>query len=95
MRHFRLPRGLFPQPANGSVAAFLTDVRGMVYFKAEDGTHGSELWKSDGSRGGTSLVADINPGPASSNPYLLTPVCKTLFFDAGDQIHGSELRVAH
>jgi trimeric autotransporter adhesin len=45
---------------------FLTDVSGTLYFSANDGTHGTELWKYDGTN--TTLVADINPGTASSNP---------------------------
>ena len=44
-------------------------------FVANGGTLGRELWKSDGTSSGTSLVLDINPGSASSNPSHLT------FFD--------------
>ena len=42
----------------------LTDVGGTLFFTADDGTHGRELWKSDGTRAGTVLVKDINPGDA-------------------------------
>jgi ELWxxDGT repeat protein len=34
---------------------------GRVLFGANDGTHGSELWVSDGTAAGTALVADSNP----------------------------------
>ena len=34
---------------------------------------GRELWKSDGTAGGTKLVKDINVGIAGSNPLGLTP----------------------
>ena len=40
----------------------LTNVNGTLFFTANDGTHGHELWKSDGTAAGTVLVKDIIPG---------------------------------
>jgi len=38
-------------------------------FAAEDPDHGMELWKTDGTPGGTTLVADIVPGTDSGFPF--------------------------
>ena len=41
--------------------SYLTGVGGRLFFTADDGTHGPELWTSDGTRAGTVLVKDIKP----------------------------------
>lgn len=34
-----------------------------VYFYANDGIHGMELWRTDGTSAGTIMLGDIEPGP--------------------------------
>jgi ELWxxDGT repeat protein len=75
----------------------LTNVNGILMFAAADfyiannGTNGRELWRSDGTTGGTFLVKDINPGTGSSNPAGLTNVKGIAYFTANDGISGVEL----
>src|SRR5262249_8335265 len=60
-------------------------------FLVGDNTNGIELWRSDGTTDGTTLVKDINPGPADSQPYNFVDVNGTLFFTATDGAPGVEL----
>src|SRR5262249_11737905 len=70
---------------------YLTDFNGTLFFAANDGVHGTELWKSDGTADGTVLVKDINPGRSGSYLFNLTVIDGTLFFTANDGVHGAEL----
>jgi ELWxxDGT repeat protein len=69
----------------------LTDVSGTLFLAANDGVHGEELWKSDGTPEGTVMVKDIYPGKGSYNIMELTNANGTLFFAADDVNHGMEL----
>jgi ELWxxDGT repeat protein len=67
------------------------DDDGIIYFAAEDGTDGTELWQTNGTPAGTFPVADINPGPASSNPIPLAVLNGHVVLAANDGLHGNEL----
>src|SRR6266545_454556 len=73
-----------PDPHPDSSPHNLLAVGNAFYFVADNGNSGAELWKSDGTPGGTTLVKDINPGAGGSDPAFLTDVNGTLFFSASD-----------
>jgi ELWxxDGT repeat protein len=71
--------------------AFLTGAAGRIFFSAQDGVHGMELWSTDGTAAGTRMVRDIAPGPDSSSPAYLAAAGGLLYFTADDGVHGFEL----
>lgn len=66
-----------------------------MFFSAEGSSNGSyvgrELWKTDGTSVGTTLVADIYSGTNSSNPELLTTIGNYIYFSAYNNTSGREL----
>jgi ELWxxDGT repeat protein len=64
-----------------------------LYFSADDGSSGAELWAHDTSNTSTWQVADINSGGSSSSPgsYMQILVGDTLYFSAYDGSSGTEL----
>lgn len=57
-------------------------INGIVYFPASHLRYGRELWRTDGTPGGTWLVKDIMPGASSSGPTELRVVANKLVFIA-------------
>jgi len=56
-----------------------------LYFKANDGVNGEELWVSSGTENETRMVKDINPGPDSSQIRGLTVFESKVYFKAVNQ----------
>lgn len=62
---------------------FLTNFNNGLFFPANDGVNGVELWKSDGTMNGTVLVKDISLGSGASNPAFLVKIDNVLYFSGG------------
>jgi ELWxxDGT repeat protein len=76
--------------SNGSGPAFLTAFNNKLYFQANNGITGEELWVYNGINS-PSLVADIFSGASGSNPMYLVVFNNKLFFSAGTETAGTEL----
>jgi ELWxxDGT repeat protein len=73
-------RDINPGRGGSSNVRNLVPFRGELYFGANDGSHGFELWKTDGTEIGTVLAADLTPGPAGSGLLSVRSVGDLLYF---------------
>ncbi|MEI9809535.1 MAG: ELWxxDGT repeat protein [Bacteroidota bacterium] len=67
---------------------------GYLYFVADDGVTGFEIWKTNGTEAGTTLVKDINPGPTgitAVTPPIMVEMNGFLYFNANHPTYGQEL----
>jgi len=84
----------FIDPPSGYV-----EFNGKVYFAATDSIHHRELWSTDGTAAGTSILKELNPGPAGQVhfgvPYFgkdLSGILNgELFFNGFDSTHAMAL----
>jgi ELWxxDGT repeat protein len=78
------------EAAGGLAPGQLRTINGLLFFSGNDGVHGSEPWLSDGTAGGSRMIADVNPGGGGSNPQVFTAFGNQVFFSADDGTHGQE-----
>src|ERR1017187_5944623 len=63
-------------PYNAADVAWIGTLK---FFAAADPVDGVELWRSDGTAAGTSLVSDIWPGASGSYPQSLATLYGRVF----------------
>ncbi len=71
----------------------ITPINGVFYLQASENQYGTQLWESNGTVAGTTLVQDMSPGAGSSYHYLmaLTELNGKLIVAAEDGVYGFEL----
>ncbi|HPV40462.1 MAG TPA: Ig-like domain-containing protein [Spirochaetota bacterium] len=86
-----LVNGYDINPSGHSNPSDLYVYNNRLYFRAENGTDGQELWVYDGTA--NPFMVDIYPGPNSSYPKSFTEFNGKLYFSADNNINGQELWV--
>ncbi|HMQ49392.1 MAG TPA: T9SS type A sorting domain-containing protein [Saprospiraceae bacterium] len=76
-----LERDINQQPA-GSNPDYFAELNGVLYFKADDGFHGEELFSYDLNSGQAQLLTDINPNENSSGITQVVALNGKIYFDA-------------
>lgn len=69
----------------GCDPAFLTVAGDVLYFTADDGISGREIWSID-TAGKVLQASDVPPGPDDRTPVLLTPAGNELLFVKGERM---------
>ncbi|MEA2733766.1 MAG: hypothetical protein QOE14_217, partial [Humisphaera sp.] len=75
---------------HSSNARNFTNVNGVGYFSADDSVNGPELWRTDGTPSGTSMLLDITPGAGGTDLQQFFNVNGTLFFLANSRLWKSD-----
>jgi len=78
-------------PATSYTQTNLTPLGSTLYFVSNDGIHGYELWETDGTENGTTMIKDINVGSGNGAPNYLTVMGDYIYFSAADGTNGNEL----
>jgi ELWxxDGT repeat protein len=90
-----LVKDIHPGKDNRFTIGYFSYVNELLYFMANDGTHGNELWISNGTPTGTYLV-DLEPGLTDSNPkYFIAVTDDVVYFSAAGKLWKSDGTASH
>jgi ELWxxDGT repeat protein len=81
-----IPRGANP--------VFLTNINGRLFFNATDNAGLGQLWISNGTAAGTTMLTNVSIG-GGADPIALTNANGTLFFTANDGTHAEQLWISN
>jgi ELWxxDGT repeat protein len=89
-----LVKDILPGPEDGvgggeRMEAFFKH-EGIAYFMADDGEHGREMWRSDGTTSGTYLLADMKPGADGSYLKSIVTYKQKVYFSGGQKVWRSD-----
>ncbi len=79
-----------PGVLSSRLGSFYSVYADRLYFEADDGIHGRELWQYDGITSPV-MVTDLNPNSLDSNPSLPVIMGDNLYFRARRDDVGNEL----
>lgn len=88
-----LVKDINPSGSSTPSTARTAVVNGVLYFIADNGVDGDELWRSDGTSDGTFQVRNIGPGAADGldGTSNFASIGDTLYFEADNGSDGNEL----
>ncbi len=69
-------------PVGTSFPLIAGRIGSQMLFVVSGGVHGSEMWATDGTAGGTRLLVDIYPGARNGAGHLFTRLDDTIYFAA-------------
>lgn len=72
----------------------LTPLNGVLYFSADDGKNGVELWRTNGTSGSATKITELVPGSGSTQPRGLVAWNNSLLY-SGNSALGRELWRVH
>lgn len=82
---------LFSVGSGGYPAGIIPVLNNRMVIFSYDNVNGYEPRLTDGTAGGTTLLKDIAPGEAGSDPSVFTTIGDKVFFLANDGVHGQEI----
>jgi ELWxxDGT repeat protein len=71
--------------SSGGLRRLTTPTGHYIYFNANDGTYGYELWRSDGTEKGTGMISDFSPGADWSTTIPLNVLGDHFYFVSIDK----------